>query len=68
MEDSGLIDPIQELETLQYTLQLRWHKEDMKYILARNYWHYRNAVDWDPLVLEKFAMHSAVNGQWRVVD
>ena len=69
MEDSGLIDPIQELESLQYTLQLRWFKEDMKYILARNYWHYLpGEVEKHWLLFGKTGRQIITRIQWRIAD
>ena len=68
MGDKELTDPIQALQSLQDTLQLRWYTEDMKYMLARQYWHYLEAIYYSPLVLERFAAHSSINGEWGIAD
>ena len=64
MGDKELMDPIQELQSLQDTLQIRWYQEDTKYMLARTYWGYHEAIYYSPLVLERFAAHSSINGKW----
>ena len=69
MEDSGLIDPVLELEVLQNELQLRWFQGDMEYILARNYWHYLpGEVEKHWLLLNRAGQQIIIQGQWGIVN